>query len=291
MSDSFKIDFVGIGASKSGTTWLGHMLEQHPQLCMSVPKEVHFFNDRLRYRNRIMERNYSKGLSWYKMHFNHCARDKKKGEITPRYCNDPVVPGRIKEHNKDVKIFYCLRSPVDRIASHYNFAKYFVGIEDRSFDQAVREEPEFIDMSLYFWNLSMFLEHFPEEQIFIVWFEDIKDRPEELLKEVYTFLGVDPSFRPARLHEKSNQGRISRYTLLQDYIRKINHRLILLGLSGVVRRLKKAGLGNWIMKFNSKPLQKEKMTPELKAYIIDQVREDVLQLGKWANKDLSHWLQ
>ncbi len=290
MSDTFKIDFVGIGASKSGTTWLGHMLEDHPELCMSVPKEVHFFNDIMTYRNRIMEPNYAKGISWYQKHFKHCGKGKIIGEITPRYCTDPVVPARIKAHNKDVKIFFFMRSPVDRIESHYNFAKYFVQKEDRSMEQAVKEQPEFIETSMYFKNISMYLEHFSKEQIFLIWFEDIKDRPDELLARIYTFLGVDPTFRPERINKKSNQGRISNFRGFQDFIRRINHKLIIWGFSGVVKTIKKAGVGNLIMKINSRPLQKDKMTPELKSYVKDRVRDDIHQLEEWSGKDLSHWL-
>jgi hypothetical protein len=291
MSTPFKIDFVGIGASKSGTTWLGHMLEVHPQLCMSVPKEVHFFNDTLTYRNRIMEFNYHKGVSWYKKHFNHCKAGSLKGDITPRYSHDPKSPQRIYDHNKDIKIFYCLRSPVDRIESHYNFAKYFVGKEDRPMEQAIREEPEFIIMSMYFRNLNQYLQLFPKEQIMLIWFEDIRDRPEGLLEEVYRFLNVDPSFRPARMNEKSNPGRASKNSRLQDRIRQLNHWLISLGFSGFVNRIKKAGIGDFVQRLNSKPLRKEKITPEIKAWIIDQVRDDVLQLQAWSGRDLSHWLK
>ncbi len=290
MSDSFKIDFVGIGSSKAGTTWLGHMLEDHPELCMSFPKEVHYFNDILTYRNRIMEPNYAKGISWYKKHFKHCGKGKIIGEITPRYTNDPVVPGRIKAHNPDVKIFFFLRSPVDRISSHYNFAKYFVQKEDRPMDQAVREQSEFIEMSLYYKTLTRYLEYFPKEQIFLIWFEDIRERPDELLEKVYAFLGVDPSFRPKGMNKKSNQARISKFRGLQDFIRKANHKMVVWGFSGLVKSIKKAGLGKLVMKINNRPLQKDKMPPELKAYIIDQVRDDVKQLEAWTGKDLSHWL-
>ena len=291
MIEPFKIDFVGIGASKSGTTWLGHMLEHHPQLCMSVPKEVHYFNDRLTYRNTIMDRNYAKGEKWYQRHFTQCAKGKIIGEITPRYSTDTLVPARIKEHNKDVKLFYCLRNPVDRIESHYNFAKHFLGKEDRTMEQAVREEPEFMDMNMYFRNLSMFLEHFPREQFFIVWFEDIRERPEALLEEIYTFLGVDTTYRPATIHEKSNPGRVNKSPKIHNLVHKLTHRMIGHGFANLIIRLKKMGVGRFISNLNSKPLQKDKMTPELKAYIIDQVRDDIRQLEKWTGKDLSHWLR
>lgn len=157
-------------------------------------------------------------------------------------------------------------------------------------DQAIKEQPEFIDMSLYYKTLSRYLEHFPKEQIFLIWFEDIRERPEELLQRVYTFLGVDPSFRPKGMNKKSNQGRISNFKGLQDFIRVVNHKLILWGFSGLVKTVKKAGIGNLVMKINSRPLQKDKMSPEVRAYIIDKVKDDVKQLQEWTGKDLSHWL-
>jgi hypothetical protein len=183
-----------------------------------------------------------------------------------------------------------MRNPVDRIESHYNFAKYFVQKEDRPMEEAIKEQSEFIETSMYFKNISMYLEHFSKDQIFLIWFDDIKERPDELLERIYRFLGVDPTFRPEGMHKKSNQGRISKFRGLQDFIRKVNHKLILLGFSGVVKQIKKAGLGDYIMKINSKPLQKDKMTPALKTYINDQVRDDLKQLEKWSGKDLSHWL-
>jgi hypothetical protein len=40
-------DFVGIGAQKAGTTWLGHNLQLHPQIWMPDIKELHYFDERV----------------------------------------------------------------------------------------------------------------------------------------------------------------------------------------------------------------------------------------------------
>jgi len=40
-------DFVGIGAQKAGTTWLGHNLQLHPEIWMPGIKELHYFNERI----------------------------------------------------------------------------------------------------------------------------------------------------------------------------------------------------------------------------------------------------
>jgi hypothetical protein len=287
---NFKIDFVGIGAPKAGTTWLGHMLSQHPQLCMSEPKEVHFFNEKILFGAAFRKPNFHKGLGWYKKYFNHCPEGTLKGEITPRYFNDPLAAERIKEHNPNIKIFVCLRNPVDRIRSQYNFAYHFVGNETRTIEKAIAEEPEYIEMSSYHKNITMYLQHFPIEQFFFIWFEDIQERPEELLREIYSFLNVDPSFKPQRIHEKSNPARKSRFPFLQNMIRIFNYMMVSIGLSGAIKKLKQKGMKDFVSGINYVPVEKTVLSPDLKQYIIHRIKEDVRQLEVLLQKDLSHWL-
>lgn len=287
---SFKIDFIGIGASKCGTTWLGHVLEEHPQLCMSEPKEVHFFNEILSARS-YMKPHFHLGLNWYKKFFKHCSPGKLIGEITPRYSRDPVAAQRIKEHNPDIKILYCLRSPVDRIWSHFLFSTYFVGKEDRPIMTAIKEEPDYIEMSRYHRNLQYYLELFRRDQILIIWFEDIVKRPEEILAQVYTFLGVDPDFRPSALHKKSNAARVSRNPKIQQWIRRINYVMIQIGFSGLIKKLKMAGMNQLVNNANTKPLEKKPVPEEVKNYVLNELKDDIHQLEKLLSKDLSHWMK
>ena len=44
--NAFKLDFVGIGFLRSGTTWLYGLLRVHPQICMSREKELFLFLQR-----------------------------------------------------------------------------------------------------------------------------------------------------------------------------------------------------------------------------------------------------
>ena len=37
-------DFLGIGTQKGGTTYLHGLLQQHPQVFLAHPKELHFFS-------------------------------------------------------------------------------------------------------------------------------------------------------------------------------------------------------------------------------------------------------
>ena len=40
-------DFLGIGAQKAGTTWLGRNLQAHPEVWMPRVKEVHYFDEKI----------------------------------------------------------------------------------------------------------------------------------------------------------------------------------------------------------------------------------------------------
>jgi hypothetical protein len=41
-------NFIGIGAQKSGTTWLSRNLGLHPEIWIPSVKEVHYFDDRIK---------------------------------------------------------------------------------------------------------------------------------------------------------------------------------------------------------------------------------------------------
>ena len=53
-------DFVGIGAQKAGTTWLGHNLQLHPEIWMPGIKELHYFNERINDPKNPVSRLYGK---------------------------------------------------------------------------------------------------------------------------------------------------------------------------------------------------------------------------------------
>ena len=53
-------DFIGIGAQKAGTTWLGHNLQLHPEIWMPGIKELHYFNERINDPKYLIPRLYAK---------------------------------------------------------------------------------------------------------------------------------------------------------------------------------------------------------------------------------------
>ena len=57
---------IGIGAQRTGSSWLYACMYEHPEICMPR-KEINFFS---------RERNWSRGFEWYEGIFAECLRDR-----------------------------------------------------------------------------------------------------------------------------------------------------------------------------------------------------------------------
>ncbi|MFX0093760.1 MAG: hypothetical protein ACFFBD_18555, partial [Candidatus Hodarchaeota archaeon] len=88
----FQLDFIGVGAERSGGPWLAENLAVHPDIFIPPKKELHYFN-----RNDILYSNinYDKPLEWYAAFFKTAKSHQLKGEITGRYLWDKYAAKRI----------------------------------------------------------------------------------------------------------------------------------------------------------------------------------------------------
>jgi len=285
----FHVDFIGIGAGKAGTTWVSEMLDSHPEICMSEPKEVNCFNEKGSYYINSENPNYNKGLAWYKKHFLHCRRGQLIGEFSPKYFFDLKAPEKIKKIFPDIKLIVCLRNPVDRAFSQYNFIKYYKKKETRSFDEVIRKEPEYIEKGLYCKHLNKYFQAFDKNQIHIIWFEDFKNYPNEVLKKLFHFLGVDETFNPLNAHQKKNAARQSRFHQIPQLMDLFTGMFIRFRLSFIIKAIKKTGVHNIIKKANARMIDFTPMSDEARSYLRQQFAEDIAGLEKLLARDISHW--
>jgi len=177
----FKIDFIGIGAKKCATTWIYECLKEHPQICMSVPKETNYFGF-----------NYKKGLKWYESCFQYCEIDQVKGEFSPAYIIDLESVERIKKHNPSAKLIVSLRNPIERMYSIYLHNKDTGCCGFLSFSEFAKRSTgtnrSLIEMSLYYKYLKEFYSNFDKENILILIYEDIKKDPVGFIKKFMSSL-------------------------------------------------------------------------------------------------------
>jgi len=242
--------FLIIGAAKAGTTALYAYLVQHPQIIEAKIKEVQFFSVR-----------YTNGIMWYRSKFPTKSRIKKgfiTGEASPYYLFHPHAHKRIFGLLPNTKLILLLRDPVDRAISHYfhevNEKSEFLSIEEALTNEEGRIEPELMRMQrdefynseiyrrhsykkrgIYSDQLVNYLDYCENGQLLIVKSEDLLSDPEKILRDVFIFLNVDPSFSPSDLNPK-NIGSYTKEVSPRIYKELVNyyapHNARLYGLLG-----------------------------------------------------------
>ena len=177
-------DFLGIGAQKSGTTWLYENLRQHPDLFLPDEKEVHYF-----------DLHYERDLAKYTREFRRAGR-RLAGEITPAYSILP--PDRIRQVHTlmpDARLILLLRDPIERAWSHalmqlVQFPKCrFEDVSSEAFLEHFRS-PESRQRGDYLATLDNWLTCYRREQLFVGFYDDLSVRPQALLRDVFFHLGV-----------------------------------------------------------------------------------------------------
>ncbi|WP_240377977.1 sulfotransferase domain-containing protein [Bacillus piscicola] len=207
-----------IGAQKSGTSTLASLLDTHPEITVSNPKETHFFTV-----------NYKKGIKWYEQTFNskkNILVDASTSYAMARLDKQNAssgtdsVPARVYSLNPSAKFIYILRNPTDRTYSGY-WHGVRTGRIDESFGELIRSKNfNHLDTSNYNEQLLLWLKYFPLESFLILKFEDLIEKPDETLKRCFNFIGVNSHFKT-----KSNQHDNKSYVATR-FGRKYNNLLI-----------------------------------------------------------------
>lgn len=263
---------VIIGAMKCGTTSLHEYLSCHPEVSMSARKETNFFVER---------QNWSKGLGWYRQHFQE--RTRVIGEASPNYARYPVftgVPERMHMVVPGAKLIYCVRDPIKRMLSHY-IHSYSLGRENRPLEQALCE-PElnpYLLCSSYYYQLEQYLRFFDPKQIRLVVLEELYNDPQGTMQDVFSFLGVDPTFSDESFRSASRTmpaAETRRRSPLKSWMVRKNVR----GFYWLERHTP------WVF---GRPIPKPKLSRELRDELSERLGPDVAALRTFSGLDFSSW--
>ena len=194
-------DFIGIGAMRSGTSWLRRNLNRHPEIWMAEPKELHFFDRHFGERKRGWLPEEHEAKIRYGESFVDAPSGLTVGEFTPAYAVlEPAMIARVRRWIPEAKLLFIMRDPVARAWSHArkDFAKYWAKdgqtLAEATVDdlRAFFESPDVASRGDYVACLRAWLEHFPREQIWTGFMEDVAAGEEPaVLTSVFEFLGVD----------------------------------------------------------------------------------------------------
>ena len=244
------IDFLGIGAQKSGTTWLMKNLGSHPGVWTPRRlKELHYFdvlyldhhrNSRLnRIRRRIEKvtgaprwarmsavekREYFRLIcdpdfaftdEWY-AHIFSPAGGRVKGEFTPAYCaigEDGAA--HVRRLMPNVKLIYMIRDPFERALSSLRMLLERDRVRKCTAAELV-EKPVFIKKGDYAANIPVWEAAFDAGQILYIPFGRVKADPLGVLRDVENYLGLEPYDQYPMIKEKVNATGKKKITVPED---------------------------------------------------------------------------
>ena len=260
-----RIDFIGIGAPKCGTTWLSAQLEAHPQIGFAPDKEVYYFADTIMRRLAGKELHcFGRGEAWYHEQFPALAGTLSiRGEFCPSYLYSEEAAARIAAYRPDIKLLLCLRPPVEMIYSWYWYNRNAVVATLPETFAEMMENPFLRDLGCYARHLRPYLDRFPAENILVVQFEAIRQAPDRVRQSAYQFLNVDPAFQP-QLQAGKNEARAPRFPLLQSSAQRVYEGIS--ALPGVGKLLKSPIVAKTLQsvyhRLNTKSQRYEPLTPE-----------------------------
>ncbi len=288
------IDFIGIGAPRSATSWIANVLRAHPQICISEPKEVRYFN---RYMMPVgplknnQNSNFDKDLDWYFRRFSHAKPGQILGEISPIYLSDPEAPAAIKACFPKTKLIVSLRNPIDRAFSFYKLHRGNSLIDDISFADALAQESVYIETGLYARLLQRYLEHFDQNQICILLFEKLIADPGTEFLRIFEFLGITPMKNVDFSSYRTNKSATRRSTILHKFAFNFSQRLIDAGMTKFLVTLRALGAHKLFNVFNYAPALNGEIGEPERHYLAAAFRADIQQLETMFNLDLIEWKQ
>jgi hypothetical protein len=270
--------FIGIGAQKSGTSWIYANLSSHPEINMPV-KEIHFFS-----RKRFEE----KGVRWYESHFK--KKDMKNGEFSTSYLYDDKSAKRIYDLYPNVKLITVLRNPVDRAYSNYNNDIMSGKINNNiDFSSALKEHPEYIEQGFYYKQLKRYFKYFSRGNIKILIYEDIKNSPKLFMREIYEFLNVDSNFISPNLYKRINPSYIPKSQRIAKLKRNAIEIMKKILSGNSIKLLKKTKLYSIINSQSIKEFKTNELNVNERKYLYKNFKKSICLLEALINKDLTHW--
>lgn len=295
-------NFLIVGAAKSGTTSLHFYLKEHPEIYLpKLRKETFFLVDHkniLGEGPRNIGKNIIKNLDEYQRMFLGSEKYKAIGEacVAYLYFYKNTIPNIIR-YLDNPKIIIILRNPIERAFSNYLY-HVKVGFEDLNFEEALEAQEkrkddnwwwgfQIIDPGLYYNQVKAYLESFTHVKIFL--YDDLKEKPVDLLKAIFEFLEVDISFSPD-LSKRYNVSGAPKLKLLHNILTKPN----------ILKNMAKPLINFLIPEekyrilidgIKNRNLKKPSMKPDTKKYLKRIYHDDIFNLQDLINRDLSHWMK
>jgi|SRR5581483_1140556 len=265
--------FVIAGVHRSGTSSLWIWLRDHPDVYMSADKELEYFSY-----------HYNRGPEWYHAQFEPGRDRPARGEASPSYVYSDTTMERLTTDLPDVRAIVCVRQPIDRAVSHYTYQRS-MGFEPRPLEEALRAEldspetaghPHLRD-GRYDQIIDRLDRFVPRERQLIVLFDDLANDPEGVFRSVCEFIEVPPAL------SSSVGTAFNRSTRLRS--QWLRHSM----LAHRPWKLLPLRFRYWIDSLNRTETEHEKLSPALRATLIDYFAASTSAVEARLGRPLPNW--
>ncbi|MEX1026676.1 MAG: sulfotransferase domain-containing protein [Candidatus Paceibacterota bacterium] len=261
-------NFIYIGTSKAGSTWLFDVLSRHPDVYVTPAKGLYFF-----------DHHSSKGWSWYLDHFSDATSERIVGEISHSYLYSEIACERIAAMNPDIKLMVCLREPIDRA-----FSMYLDGIRNGkwtgTFEERYKDTPAIVDEGCYARHLETYLNRFSRDQIHVTLFDDLRWDPKSYAQGVFEALEVPPMSLDSKLLTKVMPASLPRNKTIVHIAKRTSEVCRRLKWKKLRGRVKRSRLIRSLLFRKLREAEKASISPEVLAELKVRFQPDVERLDE-----------
>ena len=205
--------FFIAGAQRCGTTWLYHLLDEHPDIFMAKPvrPEPKFFTS---------EPTSTSINEYRKKYFANTGKATAIGKKSTTYIEVPQAAHWMRDAFPGLKLIFLLRHPLERAISNYWFSREN-GFETEPLARAFELESErlgqtkpenvsthpnaYVHRGHYAKFLEPYYAAFSAASIHVVLLDDLVRNTQAAISNTYQFLSVRADFRPPSMNKAFNE--------------------------------------------------------------------------------------
>jgi len=280
-----RVNLFVLGAQKSGTSSLHYYLKHTDDIFMCDAKETFFF----------CQDNWQDYQTYHGKYYKNVTHGKYFGESSTAYTMQPSYPEvapRLYEYNPNAKLIYIVRDPIERAISNYWWNVHLCK-ETRSLIEAIKYDLQYQQTSDYAFQIQSYIELFKIQQIKFVLFEELKQSPQDVIKQICAWLEIDADIQSkdvfSTIRRKSMQnieqidtntmlGKLRASSLWQKHLRNF--------VPSKVRLLGKPLATQTIDKSSNQILEE---TEQARNYLRPLMQPKVEQFQRIASLDYSKW--
>ena len=280
-----------IGANKSGTSTLCGILEAHPDVCVSDPKEPCTFSDSSK-SNRLQAE--------YSTIFASPRPGRMRVEGSTTYSRWPYNPPlwhptlqdpwpAIAEHSPDSKLVYLVRHPVDRIVSQIKHRLREGNSERLTMEEILDRSTTYLDESRYRTQIEHIRRFVPEDRWFVETFDRFNGHRQEVVEEILDFFDLPRVLSESEMNLHENKAGV--HHLLSKRVRAFPGAGLIQRIipKPIRRRFMKQLLRSPIDRRLHEEIAVDPMQSETRARLLEVLEPDIQMIESILGRDLPDW--